>query len=150
MDGAAVDIVADVKYALRRLKQSLGFTATVIVTLALGIGATTAVFTLIQQVMLRSLAVAKPQQLWRIGDAVTCCYSTGYTQGNHAAQNDWTLFSWEAFQRFRADTPAFEELAAFQIGTGNGELAVRRAGSPAPVQARLGEYVSGNFFRTFG
>src|SRR3984893_6306086 len=78
MDGAAVDIVADVKYVLRRLKQSLGFTATVIVTLALGIGATTAVFTLIQQVMLRSLAVAKPQQLWRIGDAVTCCYSTGY------------------------------------------------------------------------
>ena len=73
MDGAAVDIVADVKYALRRLKQSLGFTATVVVMLALGIGATTAVFTLIQQVMLRSLAVARPQQLWRIGDAVTCC-----------------------------------------------------------------------------
>jgi hypothetical protein len=51
MDGAAVDIVADVKYVLRRLKQSLGFTATVVVMLALGIGATTAVFTLIQQVM---------------------------------------------------------------------------------------------------
>ena len=90
-----------------------------------------AVFTLIQQVMLRALPVAKPQQLWRIGDAVTCCYSTGYTQGNHAAQNDWTLFSWEAYQRFRADTPAFEDLSAFQIGTGNGELAVRRAGSAA-------------------
>src|ERR1700682_3995796 len=119
MDGAAVDTVADVKYALRRL-QSLGFTATVVVMLALGIGATTAVFTLIQQVMLRSLAVARPQQLWRIGDAVTCCYSTGYTQGNHAAQNDWTLFSWEAYQRFRADTPAFEDLSAFQIGSGNG------------------------------
>jgi hypothetical protein len=51
MDGAAVDIVADVKYVLRRLKQSLGFTATVVVMLALGIGATTAVFALIQQVM---------------------------------------------------------------------------------------------------
>jgi ABC-type antimicrobial peptide transport system permease subunit len=113
MDGAAVDIVADVKYALRRLKQSLGFAATVVVMLALGIGATTAVFTLIQQVMLRSLAVARPQQLWRIGDAVTCCYSTGYTQGDHAALNDWTLFSWEAYQRFHADTPAFEELAAW-------------------------------------
>jgi putative ABC transport system permease protein len=150
MDGAAADIVADMKYALRRLKQSPGFTATAVITLALGIGATTAVFTLIQQVMLQSLPVAKPEQLWRIGDAVTCCYSTGYTQGNDAAQNDWTLFSWEAYQRFHANTPAFEDLAAFQIGTGNGELAVRRAGSSAPVQARMGEYVSGNFFRTFG
>ncbi len=150
MVGAAADIVVHVNYALRRLKNSPGFTATAVVTLALGIGATTAVFTLIQQVMLQSLAVAKPQQLWRIGDAVTCCYSTGYSQGNHAAQNDWTLFSWEAYQRFRADTPAFEELSAFQIGTGNGYVAVRRAGSAAAVQAHLGEYVSGNFFRTFG
>jgi predicted permease len=138
------------KYALRRLKQSPAFTATAVVTLALGIGATTAVFTLIQQVMLRSLPVAKPQQLWRIGDAVACCYSTGFTQRNDAAQNDWSLFSWEAYRRFRAGTSAFEELAAFQIGTGNAGLAVRRAGSTSAVQVRLGEYVSGNFFRTFG
>jgi putative ABC transport system permease protein len=150
MDGAAADIVAHVNYALRRLKHSPGFTAAAVVTLALGIGATTAVFTLIQQVMLRSLAVAKPQQLWRIGDAVTCCYSTGYSQANHAAQNDWTLFSWEAYQRFRGDTAAFEQLAAFQVGTGNGYVAVRRAGSREAVQSRLGEFVSGNFFQTFG
>jgi hypothetical protein len=126
---ALVDMLADVKYALRRFNKSPGFTATAVVTLALGIGATAAIFTLIQQVMLRSLAVAKPEQLWRIGDAVTCCYSTGYTQSNHAAENDWTLFSWEAYQRFRADTAAFEQLAAFQVGTGNGYVAVRRAGS---------------------
>jgi putative ABC transport system permease protein len=150
MDGAAADIVAHVNYALRRLKHSPGFTAAAVVTLALGIGATAAVFTLIQQVMLRSLAVAKPQQLWRIGDAVTCCYSTGYSQANHAAQNDWTLFSWEAYQRFRGDTAAFEQLAAFQVGTGNGYVAVRRAGSREAVQSRLGEFVSGNFFQTFG
>ena len=150
MDGAAADIVAGANHTLRQLKKSPGFTAAAVVTLALGIGATTAVFTLIQQVMLRSLPVAKPQRLWRIGDAVTCCYSTGYAQGNHVAQNDWTLFSWEAYRRFREETPAFEELAAFQIGTGNGQLAVRRTGSPAPVQAHQGEYVSGNFFRTFG
>ena len=68
---ALVDMLADVKYALRRFNKSPGFTATAVVTLALGIGATAAIFTLIQQVMLRSLAVAKPEQLWRIGDAVT-------------------------------------------------------------------------------
>ncbi len=147
---ALIDMVADVKYALRRFSKSPGFTATAVVTLALGIGATAAIFTLIQQVMLRSLAVAKPEQLWRIGDAVTCCYSTGYTQSNHAAENDWTLFSWEAYQTFRADTAAFEQLTAFQVGTGNGYVAVRRAGSPEAVQSRLGEFVSGNFFQTFG
>ena len=145
-----VGMLADVKYALRRFNKSPGFTATAVVTLALGIGATAAIFTLIQQVMLRSLPVAKPEQLWRIGDAVTCCYSTGYTQRNHAAENDWTLFSWEAYQRFRADTAAFEHLAAFQVGTGNGYVAVRRAGSPEAVQSRLGQFVSGNFFQTFG
>ena len=147
---AVVDMLADVKYALRRFNKLPGFTATAVVTLALGIGATAAIFTLIQQVMLRSLAVASPEQLWRIGDAVTCCYSTGYTQRNHAAENDWTLFSWEAYQRFRADTAAFEQLAAFQVGTGNGYVAVRRAGSPEAVQSRLGQFVSGNFFQTFG
>ena len=143
-------MLANVKYALRRLRKSPGFAATAVVTLALGVGATTAIFTLIQQVILQPLAVPNPHQLWRIGDAATCCYSTGYTQRNRVAQDDWTMFSWEAFQRFRAETPAFEQVAAFQIGTGNGELAVRRAGSPDAVQSRLGEYVSGNFFRTFG
>ena len=95
---ALAGILADVKYALRRFNKSPGFTATAVVTLALGIGATAAIFTLIQQVMLRSLPVANPEQLWRIGDAVTCCYSTGFTQRNRAAENDWTLFSWEAYR----------------------------------------------------
>lgn len=117
MNDVVADTTASVKYAFRRLGTSPGFTATAIVTLTLGIGATTAVFTLIQQVMLRSLPVAKPEQLWRIGDAVTCCYSTGYTQSNHVAENDWTLFSWDAYQRFRGDTAAFEQLAAFRVGT---------------------------------
>jgi putative ABC transport system permease protein len=144
------DSLVSMKYALRRLKTSPGFAASAVVTLALGVGATAAIFSLIQQVMLRSLAVAKPEQLWRIGDAATCCYSNGYTQSNHAAENDWSLFSWETYQRFRADTAAFEQLAAFQVGTGNGYVAVRRAGSREAVQSRLAEFVSGNFFRTFG
>lgn len=85
---------------------------TAVLTLGLGIGATTAIFTLVQQVMLRSLPVARPEQLWRIGDAVRCCYSDGYTQGdgNGLAKNDWSLFSWEAYKPLRASTPAFEQL----------------------------------------
>ncbi len=124
--------------------RSPAFTATAVLTLALGIGATTAIFTLVQQVMLRSLPVVNPEQLWRVGDSAQCCYSARYTQG------DWQFFSWEAYKFFRANTPGFQDLAAFQIGEGNAELGVRRAGSPAPAESRDGEYVSGNFFETLG
>ncbi len=129
-------------YGLRILRKSPGFTAVAVLTLALGIGATTAIFTLVQQVMLRSLPVARPEQLLRIGDAVRCCHANGYTQG------DWSFFSWETYKLFGANTAAFEDLAAFQVG-GAG-LGVRRAGAGAPAEAFNGEYVSGNFFRTFG
>jgi predicted permease len=134
----------DARRAVRQLRRSPGFTATAVVTLALGIGATTAIFTLLQQVMMRSLPVARPDQLWRVGDEVRCCYANRYSQ------DDWSLFSWEAYRFFRAGTPEFENLAAFQIGAGNAQLAVRRAGSPAPAQTGVGEYVSGNFFAALG
>ena len=65
-------LLQDLRHALREVRRSPAFTATAVLTLALGIGATTAIFTLIQQVMLQSLAVPDPQHLWRVGDAVTC------------------------------------------------------------------------------
>jgi putative ABC transport system permease protein len=132
----------DVALALRRLRTHPGFACTAVLTLALGIGATTAVFTLVHQVMLRPLPVARPEQLWRVGSAVTCCHYHGY------AQNDWSFFPWEAYERFRAHTPGFSQLAAFQVGAA--QLGVRRAGSAAPAETRNGQYVSGNFFATFG
>jgi predicted permease len=145
-------LFSDCHFALSQLRKSPGFTAVAVLTLVLGVGATTAIFTLVQQVMLRSLPVARPEQLWRIGDAVRCCYSDGYSQGNGDGlpQNDWSLFSWQAYRLFRAGTPAFDQLAAFQIGEANAHLSVRRAGSPVPVAMANGEYVSGNFFETFG
>jgi predicted permease len=145
-------LIQDSRYGLRVLRKSPGFTVVAVLTLALGIGATTAIFTLVQQVMLRSLPVAKPEQLWRIGGAVRCCYSNGYTQGDGSflPQNNWSLFSWQAYKLFRDSTPAFEQLAAFQIGEANAHLSVRRAGSQIPVATTNGEYVSGNFFETFG
>ena len=132
----------DIRHALRQLRRAPVFATTAIVTLGLGIGGTTAVFTLVQQVILRPLPVAKPEQLWRIGNEVRCCYSSGY------AQNNWSFFSWEAYRHFRDNTPAFQSLAALQVG--QAELAVRRTGSAASAEARTGEYVSGNFFETFG
>jgi putative ABC transport system permease protein len=137
-------VLADLRDALRQLWKAPGVTSTAVVTLALGIGATTAIFTLVHQVMLKSLPVTKPQELWRIGDKVRCCNWGGYTQGD----GDFSLFSWEAYRHFRAQTPEFIDLAALQAG--NAQLGVRRAGSGAPADTRNGEFVSGNFFRTFG
>ena len=138
-------MVADLRDALRQLRNAPGFTATALITLALGIGATTAIFTLIHQVMLKSLPVANPEELWKIGDKNRCCNWGGYTQGE---EGDFSLFSWEAYKNFRAHTPEFTDLAALQAG--NAALGVRRAGSQAAADTRNGEYVSGNFFRTFG
>jgi putative ABC transport system permease protein len=143
-------LIWDLRYGIRMLRKSPGFTAIAVLTLALGIGATTAVFTLIQQVMLRSLPVARPKQLWLIGGSDRCCFSNGYTQGDADVQSNWTFFSWEAYKHLRANTPAFEKLAAFQVGEANAYLALRRSGASTPVETRNGEYVSGNFFETFG
>jgi len=138
-------MVADLRDAARQLHKAPGFVATALITLALGIGATTAIFTLVHQVMLKSLPVAKPGELWRIGDKDRCCNWGGYTQGD---DGDFALFSWEAYKHFRVHTAEFTDLAALQAG--NAPLGVRRAGSQAPADTRNGEYVSGNFFRTLG
>jgi putative ABC transport system permease protein len=135
----------DLRDALRQLRKAPGFTATAVITLALGIGATTAIFTLVHKVMLKSLPVAKPEELYRIGDKIRCCNWGGYLQGE---DGDFSLFSWEMYKHFRANTPEFVDLAALQAG--NAPLGVRRVGSQAQADTRNGEYVSGNFFRTLG
>ena len=138
-------MLTDLRDAVRQLRKAPGFTATAIFTLALGIGATTAIFTLVHQVMLKSLPVSKPEELWRIGDKIRCCNWGGYVQGD---DNNFSLFSWEAYNYFRDHSPEFSDLAALQAG--NAPLGVRRAGAQSPVDTRNGQYVSGNFFRTFG
>jgi predicted permease len=138
-------VLADLREAVRQLRKAPGVTTTALITLGLGIGATTAIFTLVHQVMLKSLPVVRPDELWRIGDKIRCCNWGGYTQGD---DGDFSLFSWEMYRYFRAHTPEFADLAALQAG--NAPLGVRRVGSQAQAETRNAEYVSGNFFRTFG
>ena len=136
-------MIGDLKQTLRQLGHSPGFTATAVITLALGIGATTAIFTLVQQVMLRSLPVTRPDELWRIGKKIHCCGWGGYTQ-----DEEFSIFSYDLYKHFRDNTPQFADLAALQGG--NTGLGVRRAGSQQQAETRNGQYVSGNFFQTFG
>src|SRR5580704_5798483 len=102
-------LIGNVRYAVRRLRMSPGFTAAAVLTLALGIGGTTAIFTLIDAVMLRSLPVADPASLYRIGDGDDCCVEGG-------PQNRWGMYSFSLFERLKAEAPEFEEVAAFQAG----------------------------------
>src|ERR1700761_4921041 len=81
----------DIRLAFRQLRKSPGFAVTAVLTLAVGIGATTAIFTLIQGVLLRARLVEKPQQLWRIGDSAICCNSPGFTQVDAQGQTAWNL-----------------------------------------------------------
>ena len=134
-------ILDDIRYALRQFAKSPGFTATAILTLALGIGATTAIFTLIHAVLLKSLPVAKPEELIRVGDTENCCIEG-------SMQNDWSLFSYEQYREFRDNTPGFSQLAAFQAG--NDQIGVRRQGSNHPAESFVSEFVSGNSFDTLG
>lgn len=138
-------MLADLRDATRQIRKAPGFAATALITLALGIGATTAIFTLVHQVLLKSLPVTKPDELWKIGDKNRCCNWGGYTQG---PDGDFALFSWEAYEYFRAHTPEFSDLAALQAG--GPSLGIRRFGSKAPLDTPVGQYVSGNFFRTLG
>jgi predicted permease len=138
-------VLANLRLALRQLRNAPGFTITAVTTMALGIGATTAIFTLVHQVMLKSLPVTRPEELWKIGDKNLCCNWGGYAQGD---DNNFSLFSWEAYQNFRAHTPEFVDLAALQAG--NAPLGVRKAGNRAQADTYNGQYVSGNFFRTLG
>src|ERR1700678_3092537 len=97
----------DISYALRQMRVAPVFTLTEMLTLALGIGATTAIFSLIYSVMLKSLPVVDPSSLYRIGAGTDCCVQGG-------PQDDWGLYSYPFYLRLKKESPEFEQLAAFQ------------------------------------
>jgi len=135
------NVLGNFRYALRQFRMSPVFTAAAVLTLALGIGGTTAIFTLIHAVMLRSLPVTDPGRLYRIGEGDDCCFEGG-------PQDDWGLFSYPLYERLKANAPEVEEVAAFQGG--RGQLSVRRAGVETIARPLVSEYVTGTYFTTLG
>jgi predicted permease len=133
--------IGELRYALRQFWAARIFTATAILTLALGIGGTTAIFTLIHAVMLRSLPVGDPSRLYRIGDGSSCCVQGG-------PQDRWGMYSFPLFERLKAELPEFEEMTAFQAG--GTRLSVRRQTVDTTARPLRSEYVTGNYFSTLG
>jgi len=130
----------DVRLALRRLRRQPGFTSVAVLTLALGLGANTAVFTLVHALILRSLPVERPAELYRLGDTMDCCVNSGLA-------TSYSLFSFRLFEHLRANAPEFTELAAFQANTS--QFAARRAGE-AVSRSLPGAFVTANYFAMFG
>src|ERR1700716_4388001 len=99
------NLFSNLRYAARQFRSSPVFTIAAVLTLALGIGGTTAIFTLIDAVMLRSLPVTDPGRLYRVGEGDDCCVEGG-------PQDKWGMFSFALYQRLKAEAPEFEEVAA--------------------------------------
>src|SRR5260221_6670829 len=97
------NLPGNLRYALRQFRLSPVFTAAAVLTLALGIGGTTAIFTLIHAVMLRSLPVSDAGRLYRVGEGDDCCVEGG-------PQDQSCMMSFALYEGLKAATPEFEEL----------------------------------------
>ncbi|HEY6388912.1 MAG TPA: ABC transporter permease [Candidatus Acidoferrum sp.] len=142
----------DIRYGLRMLVKNPGFTAIAVATLALGIGANTAIFSLVNAVMLQSIPVRDPQKLvvlrWSAHGHPQNAGSSSY---GDCQRTNWTdkisgscSFSYPMFKAIREHVEAFSSVGAFagpaQLDlTGNGTASITRA-----------EIVSGDYFQTLG
>ena len=129
----------DLRYALRQLGKSPVFAATAVLTLALGVGANTAIFSLLDQALLRSLPVRDPQQL-------VILEGTGKAWNGHFS--NWggdpeAYFSYPMYRDLRDRNQAFDGLVA----TSSTEVSLTRAGASQLVSAEL---ISGNYFAVLG
>lgn len=133
----------DVSYALRQLRKSRGFTVTAVLTLALGIGANAAIFTLVNAILIQDLPVVAPSTLIRIGNNSECCVNTGTED-----EDNYSLFATDTWRQLQKNVPEFESLAAMQSGPG--QIIVRRDKTQESAHSVRSEFVSGNYFSTFG
>ncbi len=146
-ESALDNLLQDTRVSLRALCKRPVFTAVALLSLALGIGANTAIFTLIQQLLLRDLPVPAPEQLVTFGDATNAGIAGGIDIGQYG------MFPWYFARQLQANPGPFQGIAA--IGSFSPKVSVRTAqesGSPSESPARLAtaSLVSGNYFSVLG
>ncbi|MGA7109881.1 MAG: ABC transporter permease [Terracidiphilus sp.] len=140
-------LAQDSRFAVRQLRRTPAFTTTVLLTLALGIGANAAIFTLVNAVLLKDLPVADPKMLVHLGDnGHDCCVGHNGTR----EEGNYSNFSTDTYLQLKSNLPEFEELAAMQAGWTYRPVIARRDGAQTEARSVMGEFVSGNYFKTFG
>jgi hypothetical protein len=139
------NLFKDIRYGFRGLLKRKGFAAIAVLTLALGIGANTAIFTLVNAVMLKSLPVYKPEELVLFSETT----SEGTSVEDTPRSGQWSRFSYASYQYFRDHNQSFQDLAAFR--SGESRLSVRRADTEGAAATRAQAHlVTGNYFSVLG
>jgi predicted permease len=148
-ESTAEGILQDLRVSLRTLAKSPGFTAVALLSLALGIGGNTAIFTLINQVLLRNLPVRDPQQLVAFGDSVSGGVAGGINLGDFGG-----YFPWDFTRQMEANPGPFQGIAAY--GSFSNKVSIRRFGASgvadanSPAMLAPANLVSGNYFSVLG
>jgi macrolide transport system ATP-binding/permease protein len=130
----------DLALTIRRLLAAPGFTAVAVATLAVGIGGNMAIFTLIDRMLVETLPVPRPTELYRLGDTDACCVNSGLAGA-------YSLFSYDLYRHLRDSTPEFTNLAAFQAHARS--VTIGRSDVHGPDETIYASFVSGNYFQTF-
>ncbi len=137
----------DIRYSWRGLLKRPGFTVVALVILALGIGANTAIFTLINAVVLKQLPVSKPDEL--------VLFNALPNEGTRSSDGDivsgrWDHFSFASYQYFREHDSSFQELSAFRSNESRVSVRLNNAPGGAAPQRASSHLVSGNYFAVLG
>ena len=134
----------DLRYAVRILSKKPGFTLIAVISLALGIGANTAIFSLLDAVMLRSLPVAQPEQLVLFGNA------RGQGVTNNFPDESWDLFSYPFYREVQQNNDVFSGVAALLSIPWEVHGRVNANQSSAEVEKLNVQLVSGTYFPVLG
>ena len=126
------DLVQDLRYGLRVLRKSPGFTAAALLTLGIGIGANTAIFSIIEAVLLRPLPYKNPKRLVLLADS---------------QDPESGAFLYRDIMAFKAESRSFDDIAAYYRNSGFSRVTLASRGEPESVQ---GAFVSANFFHLMG
>jgi predicted permease len=138
-------LLKDLKYGFRGLLKRKGFAAIAVVTLALGIGANTAIFTLVNAVMLKSLPVTDPEQLVLFSGMT----GEGTSIEDTPRTGEWSRYSYASYVYLRDHNQSFQDIAALRSGISR--LSVRRADAQGAAATRSsGHLVAGNYFSVLG
>ena len=139
-------LLRDLRYGFKQLIKRPGFAVVAILTLTLGIGANTAIFTLINAVLLKSLPVKQPDELVLFSDST----GEGTSISDTPSNAQWNRFSYPSYEYIRAHAQSFQDITAFRSGESRLSVRLTASQTGAPAQRASGHLVAGNFFSVLG